>query len=136
MGKKIRLDIVTPERIVHSSDIDMLIARTSAGDIGILPGHAPLVGDVIVWPVRLITDGVEQQISVSGGFIEVLPEKITLLANIAELPEEIDIDRAMRAKERAEARLKKAEDIDVERAQLALARALMRLRVGQSKKGI
>jgi len=117
--------------------VDMLIARTSAGDIGILPGHAPLVGDVTVWPVRLFMEGAEQLVSVSGGFIEVMPDKITLLANVAELPEEIDVERAERAKERAEARLRGVkEELDVQRAQLALARALMRLRVAHFKKTI
>jgi len=70
-----------------------------------------------------------------GGFIEVMPDKITLLANVAELPEEIDVERAERAKERAEARLRDAKaDLDVKRARLALARALMRLRVADFRK--
>lgn len=130
MAKTIQLDIVTPEKIAYTGEVNMLIARTTAGDIGILPGHAALVAELKIWPIRLMRDDGEYDISVCGGFIEVQPEKITLLANCAELPEEIDVERAEAAKERAEARLKAAaEGIDTTRAEAALRRALVRLRV-------
>lgn len=127
----IKLDIVTPEKLVYSQDVSMVIARTTSGDIGILPGHAALVAALVIWPLRVITDGEELQISISGGFIEVQPEKITILANSAELPGEIDIARAESAKERAESRLRgDKEKIDVARAEAALKRAMVRLTVG------
>lgn len=131
MAKMIQLDIVTPERLVYSQNVSMVIARTTAGDIGILPGHAALVAALAIWPLRIITDGEELKISICGGFIEVQPEKITILANCAELPDEIDIERAESAKERAENLLRgNREKIDVARAEAALKRAMTRLTVG------
>lgn len=133
MANKIRLDIVTPDRMVYSEDVTMVIARATDGDLGILPGHAPLIAGLTIWPLRVKIDEDEQQLSVGGGFIEVRPQKITILATSAELPEEIDIKRAEAAKERAESRLRGGQDIDVERAEMALRRAMMRLRVAGSK---
>lgn len=135
MANKIRLDIVTPEKVSYSADVNMVIARTLNGDIGILPGHAPLIGALAVWPLRIVTDEGEEKLSLCGGFIEVQPGKITVLANSAELCDEIDVDRAAAAKERAEKRLKeRAAGIDVDRAEAALRRAIMRLQLAQYQK--
>lgn len=137
MANKIRLDIVTPEKVSYSADVNMVIARTINGDIGILPGHAPLIGALAVWPLRILTDEGEEKLSLCGGFIEVQPDKITVLANSAELCDEIDVDRAAAAKERAEKRLKeRAEGLDVDRAEAALRRAIMRLQLAQHKKNL
>lgn len=134
MANKIRLDIVTPDRMVYSEDVNMVIARATDGDLGILPGHAPLIAGLEIWPLRVQTDEGEQRLSVAGGFIEVRPQKITVLASSAELPEEIDIGRAAAAKERAETRLKGGEaEIDVRRAEVALKRAMVRLTVAERK---
>ena len=131
----IRLDIVTPDRMVYAEDVNMVIARATDGDLGILPGHAPLIAGLDVWPVRIIREGEESTVSVCGGFIEVRPTKVTILAGSAELPEEIDLDRAANARERAESRLKSpGEDIDVQRAEAALRRAMLRLKVADSTK--
>lgn len=133
MANTIRLDIVTPERIVYSDSVNMVIARATDGDLGILPGHAPLVAGMDVWPLRVLKDEGERQISVCGGFIEVRPDKVTILASCAELPDEIDVKRAESARERAERRLKEAApDIDMARAEAALQRAIIRLRVAES----
>lgn len=135
MAKKIRLDIVTPEKVAYSDDVTMVIARTTAGDIGILPGHAALIAAMDIWPLRIITDGDEMEIAMCGGFIEVQPEKIIILANCVELPDDIDLKRAEEAKERAEKRLHSGEmEIDVARAEVALKRAMIRLRVGKHHK--
>jgi len=135
MAKKIRLDIVTPEKMAYSDDVNMVIARTTAGDIGVLPGHAALIAALDIWPLRVITDSGEMQIAMCGGFIEVQPEKITILANCAELPDEIDVQRAETAKQRAESRLQGSkDDVDVARAELALKRAIIRLTVGKQHK--
>lgn len=132
MSNTIRLDIVTPERIVYAADVNMIIARATDGDIGILPGHAPLIAGLEIWPLRIIKDEGEAQLSLCGGFIEVRPDKITILASCAELPEEIDLNRAEAAKLRAESRLQAAEpDIDVDRAEAALKRAMVRLKVAE-----
>ena len=129
MANTIRLEVVTPERLVYSQDVNMVIARATDGDIGILPGHAPLIAGLNIAPLRIKLDDTEQQLAVSGGFIEVTPEKITVLAATAETAEEIDAKRAEEAKERAEGRLKSGENFDQARAEAALQRALVRLRV-------
>ncbi|MDT8903760.1 F0F1 ATP synthase subunit epsilon [Anaeroselena agilis] len=135
MANTIRLDIVTPERIVYSDDVNMVIARATDGDIGILPGHAPLVAGMDIWPLRVIKDEGERQISVCGGFIEVRPDKVTVLASCAELPDEIDVKRAEAARARAEGRIKDATpNVDMARAEAALRRAIIRLRVAEGGK--
>ena len=132
MANTIRLDIVTPDRMVYSEDVTMVIARATDGDLGILPGHTLLISSLEIWALRIIKDGREQQLSLCGGFMEVRPKKITILACCVETPEEIDIRRAEAAKERAELRLKGGAAIDVRRAEFALKRAAMRLKVSQS----
>lgn len=135
MAKTVRLDIVTPERLAYSDDVNMVIARATDGDIGILPGHAPLIAGLEIAPLRILKDDGEKRIAICGGFIEVRPDKVTVLAGCAELPEEIDVKRAEAARERAEARLKgNREGIDVARAEQALKRALMRLGVAEYHK--
>lgn len=132
MAKTIRLDIVTPDKVALSEDVNMVIARATDGDLGILPGHAPLIAGLEIWPLRLLTDEGEKQVSICSGFIEVRPEKVTILAACAELPEDIDIARAEAAKERAESRVKAPEaGIDISRAEIALQRAIMRLKVAK-----
>ncbi len=132
MAKTIRLDIVTPDKVALSEDVNMVIARATDGDLGILPGHAPLIAGLEIWPLRLITDEGEKQVSICSGFIEVRPDKVTILAACAELPEDIDIARAEAAKERAESRVKASEGgINISRAETALQRAIMRLKVAK-----
>lgn len=138
----IKLEIVSPDRLVYSADISMLIVRSTGGELGILPHHAPLVTGLIphAMRVRLGADHDEQLIAVAGGFMEVTPEKITVLATAAEQPIDIDINRAKRAMTRAKERLAafhqgvpESRDIDVERAQLAMQRAMARLRATQTE---
>lgn len=133
MAKTIRVDIVTPDRLAYSGDVNMVIARATDGDLGILPRHVPLIAALDTWPLRLLIDETEHQVSLCGGFIEVQPEKVTILAGCAELPEEIDAERAEAAKKRAEERLaSKSGDIDLVRAHAALTRAIVRLKVVES----
>ena len=128
MSKKLRLEIVTPDRIVYSDDISSLVVRAVDGDIGILYNHAPLIATLKEWPAKLnMLDGTSRFISIAAGFIEVKYNKITILTPAAEVPEEIDYDRAMAAKERAEKRLAQKKEVDVQRAEDALHRALARL---------
>ncbi|VBB08907.1 atp synthase ion epsilon subunit hydrolase cf1 synthesis chain hydrogen [Lucifera butyrica] len=136
MAKTIRLDIVTPERIVYSDNVNMVIARATDGDLGILPGHVPLIAGLSIWPLRILKGEGETEVSVCSGFIEVQPEKVTVLAGCAELPEEINVERAEEAKERAESRLKSADGIDTVRAEAALRRAVVRLKVAKFKNKI
>ena len=137
MAKTIRLDIVTPDKVVFSSDVNMVIARATDGDLGILPGHAPLIAGLDIWPVRLLTDEGEKQIAVCGGFIEARPDGVTILAPCATLPQDIDVARAEAARDRAETRLKSQDpDIDMMRAEAALKRAIARLRTAEMNKRI
>lgn len=131
MDKKLRLEIVTPERIVYSDEIASLVVRTLDGEIGILFNHAPLIGTLQEWPVKLnMLDGTVRYINCAGGFIEVKSNNLTILTPAAEVPEDIDHDRAMAAKERAERRLRveNRKDVDIERAEAALRRAISRLK--------
>ena len=137
----IKLEIVSPDRVVYAADIDMLIARSTGGEIGILPKHIPLVTGLEPHAMKIHVDAKEQLIAVAGGFMEVTPDKITVLATAAEEPIDIDINRAQRAYERAQERLQKLREdpeeasiIDEQRASLALKRAAARLQTAKTVK--
>jgi F-type H+-transporting ATPase subunit epsilon len=132
---KMPVEIVTPERKVYENEVNMIIARGGDGDLGIMAGHVPVVTTLKVSQLRLKTDKGDQVIAVSGGFLEVKPEKVTVLAEAAELPEEIDVDRAARAKERAERRLneKGNDNLDTARAEMALHRAINRIATAKAR---
>ncbi|MEH7011234.1 F0F1 ATP synthase subunit epsilon [Neobacillus niacini] len=131
--KTIKVSVVTPNGPVYESDVEMVITKAQSGELGILPGHIPMVAPLAVGVVRLKEPGSKEEelVAVSGGFLEVRPDKVTILAQAAEKAEDIDVERALRAKERAEQRMKeqKVEDIDFRRAELALQRAINRLTV-------
>lgn len=129
MANKIQVDIVTPSSTILSEYYNMVVVRTLDGEIGVLAGHMPLIATLADWPVKLKKDDDSADfVSVSGGFMEVRDNKITILAPAAELPKDIDAGRAQAAKERAEKRLTEAEKIDQTRAQAALNRAVGRLK--------
>lgn len=138
----IKLEIVSPDRVVYAADIDMLIARSTGGEIGILPKHIPLVTGLEPHAMKIHVDAKEQLIAVAGGFMEVTPDKITVLATAAEEPIDIDINRAQRAYERAQERLQKLREdpeaqasiINEQRASLALKRAAARLQTAKTVK--
>lgn len=138
----IKLEIVSPDRVVYAADIDMLIARSTGGEIGILPKHIPLVAGLEPHAMKIHVDAKEQLIAVAGGFMEVTPDKITVLATAAEEPIDIDINRAQRAYERAQERLQKLREdpeaqasiIDEQRVILALKRAEARLQTAKTAK--
>lgn len=132
----IKLEIVSPDKVVYTADIAMLIVRSTGGELGILPHHAPLVTGLEphAMRVRFGADRDEQLIAVAGGFMEVTPEKISVLATAAEQPIDIDINRAKEAYARAKERIGSFHQaptegkIDINRAELALHRAMARLR--------
>jgi len=135
LPEKIQLDIVTPERAVLSEAVDELILPGSEGYLGVRPGHAPLLTTLKLGSIMIRKGNDRQYLAVSWGFVEVLPDRVSILAETAERAEEIDLDRAVRAKERAEQRLKSPDpDVDFRRAQLALEKALIRIQVA-SKAG-
>ncbi len=133
----ILLEVATPDKgDVYKNGIVMLITRSIVGDLGILPKHARLLTELIPHAMRIKEGGTETQLFVSGGFMEVTPDKITILADSAENPDEIDTERAREAYKRAKERVdafksapKSHEDIDIERAEASLARAKARLLV-------
>ena len=130
LPEKLQLDIVTPERAVLSEGVEELILPGTEGYLGVRPGHAPLLTTLKVGSI-LIRKGKETRLlAVSWGFAEVLPDRVSILAQTAERAEEIDVERALRAKERAEKRLKSTDpDIDFKRSQVALEKALIRIQV-------
>jgi F-type H+-transporting ATPase subunit epsilon len=131
--KTIKVSVVTPNGPVFESDVEMVIAKAKSGELGILPGHIKLVAPLEISVVRLKTDGKYELIAVSGGILEVRPDQVTILAQAAELASDIDVERALKAKERADQRLRN-DDYDFRRAQLALQRAINRLAVSERRK--
>ena len=129
---KLSLEIVTAERLVYSADVDVIIAPGIEGQLGILPQHAPLMTMLQPGELMVRQDGEEHSIFVSGGFLEVQSDKVTVLADTAERAEEIDIARAEEAKLRAEQRITLSpSEADHARAQAAMLRSLMRLNVAE-----
>lgn len=128
--KTIKVSVVTPNGPVYEADVEMVSAKAQSGELGVLPGHIPMVAPLEIGVVRLKKGNATELIAVSGGFLEVRPDRVTILAQAAERAEDIDVARAKAAKERAERRLQaKQEGIDYNRAELALRRALNRLNV-------
>ncbi|MEC2150451.1 F0F1 ATP synthase subunit epsilon [Bacillus velezensis] len=128
--KTVKVNIVTPDGPVYDADIEMVSVRAESGDLGILPGHIPTVAPLKIGAVRLKKDGQTELAAVSGGFLEVRPDQVTILAQAAETAGSIDKERALAAKKRAEDRLnKRSDDTDIRRAELALQRAVNRLDV-------
>ncbi len=127
--KKMLLEVITPERTELKESIKSLIVPTQGGSIGILYGHAPIITLVDIGQLKYKTDDVVEKILiVSNGVLELADNKITILVNTAEKPEEIDVERALRAKERAIKRLdQKEKNVDFARAEASLKRAMMRL---------
>jgi F-type H+-transporting ATPase subunit epsilon len=132
---KIRLEIITAERVVYSEDVDVVVAPGIEGQLGILPHHAPLM--TMLQPGELMTrrDNQEESMFVSGGFLEVRGDKVVVLADVAERAEEIDIERAEAAKRRAEERITQfPAHVDHARAEAALLRSMIRLRVAEKSR--
>lgn len=134
MAETFKLEIVTPEKKVVETQAEEVQIPGKNGYLGILPGHAPLITELAVGEITYREGGSEQKLAVAWGFAEVLPEKVTILAESAERPNEIDLDRARKAKERAEQRLTSGNtEVDVERALDALQRAEARIDVAANK---
>ena len=135
MAEKISLEVVTPKGAIVSEEVDIVTAPGFAGEFGVLANHAPFLSTIKIGTLRYKKDGTEDELMVSGGFCEVSNNKITFLVESAERGHEIDVDRALQAKERAEKRLLQArqqqEKFDITRAEAAMQRALARLKIAQ-----
>ena len=131
----LRLEIVTVERLLYSEDVDMVIAPGIEGQLGILPRHAPLLTALTYGELRAKRGSQEESFAIGGGFMEVQPDRVTVLADTAERAEEIDLQRAEAARRRAEERLlaREQNQIDFTRADSALRRSLIRIKVAESR---
>jgi len=129
----ILLDIVTAERMVYSDNVDMVIAPGFEGQLGILPHHTPLMTTLLPGELRVKKGDEEVSLAISGGFLEVRPDRVVVLADSAERAEEIDVERAEEARKRARERLSQELELGIDgaRAEAALRRSLARLRVAE-----
>lgn len=134
MADKILLEVVTPEKKVLSEQVDIVVAPGEEGEFGVLPNHIPFLTKIKVGELRFRVGGSARYVSVMGGYAEVLPDRVTVLATAAEEATEIDVIRAKAARERAERRLSEAKDrLEFVRAQAALQRAIARLKVAERR---
>jgi F-type H+-transporting ATPase subunit epsilon len=126
---ELQLNIVSPDRLVVRDSVSGVTVPGKNGYIGVLPGHAPLLSELAPGELTYTSQGVKHYLSVNWGFAEVLPNRVIVLVQSAERAEEIDVERAQKARQRAEERLKRFLDpeIDMERAREALRRAMARL---------
>ena len=134
MADFLQLEIVTPERLVEKDTVSEVQIPGKDGYFGILPGHAPLITELGVGEIRYRGDGMEYRLAVAWGFAEVLPNKVTILAETAERANEIDLPRAQKAKQAAEERLRNAdEEEETDKALNQIARAETRIAVAEGK---
>jgi F-type H+-transporting ATPase subunit epsilon len=135
MAEVFQLEIVTPEKKVVDTAAEEVQIPGKNGYLGVLPGHAPLITELAVGEITFRENSIEQRLAVAWGFAEVLPNKVTILAESAERPSEIDVERARKSKERAERLLTSGDaTVDVERALDSLKRAETRLDVAGKNK--
>jgi len=130
MADKINLEVITPERLVLRESVDEVVVPGLGGELGILPEHTPLISQLQTGILTYKQGSNSKQIHVSGGFVEVQPDSVSVLSDVAEKPEEIDLERAQQAREKAEKLIKSGnEEIDFQRAEMKLQRALTRIQL-------
>jgi F-type H+-transporting ATPase subunit epsilon len=132
----LHLEIVTPERLAYSEEVDMVLVPGIEGELGILPHHTPLVSLLGVGELKIRKDGDEESFAIAGGFLQVRPDKVVVMAETAEIGGEIDLERARRAREEAEQALASGyvEGADLAVARAELQRALVRIRVAERRR--
>jgi len=132
----ISLEIVTPERQVFSEDVDSVVCPGVEGELGVLPHHAPLLTTLGVGELRIRRGGEEEFFAIAGGFLQVRPDKVVVMAETADMAAEIDIEKAVEARREAEQALAEGfeEPADLARARAALQRALLRIRVAERRR--
>ncbi len=131
----LQLEVVSPERRVFTDEVDMVIVPGRNGQLGILPHHTPLVSSLGVGELRIKKGGTEQSLLISGGFVEVRPDKVIVMADLAEHSDEIDEAKAVEARRHAEAELQQTKDpVDIARVRASLQTALMRERIATRRR--
>jgi F-type H+-transporting ATPase subunit epsilon len=135
MAGTFSLRIVSPEGNVLKEDVEFVVLPGGLGELGILPNHAPLISGLNIGVIRYTLNGTIKRVAITGGFVEVVDNLVTVLADAAELSEEIDLTRAVEAKERAMKLLAaRSNEIDIRRAEYALRRAVARISAAGDKK--
>ena len=131
----IHLEIVTPERLAYSDDVDAVVLPGSEGELGILPHHAPLVSTLGVGELRIRKGGAEESFAIVGGFLQVRPDKVVVMAETADMASEIDLEKAQEARREAERALESGfhEGADLAVARAALQTALLRIRLAERR---
>lgn len=129
------LEIVTPERLAYSDTVDSVVLPGTEGELGVLPHHAPLVSMLGVGELRIRKGGAEESFAIAGGFLQVLPDKIVVMAETADMASEIDLETAQEARREAERALETGytEGVDLSAARAALQQALLRIRVAERR---
>lgn len=138
MAKKFLLEIYTPDKLLLKKEVESMVATSIDGEFGVLYGHVPLLTSLTIGEMRFREGKQVEYAAVAGGFAEVTGKKVTILAEAAELARHIDVDRAERALERAEQRIKKMHDehVDYMRAEISLKKAMLRLKVVERTKAL
>ena len=131
----IQLEIVTPERLVYEDEVDAVVLPGVEGELGVLPHHAPLVSTLGFGELRIRKGGAEESFAIVGGFVQVRPDKVVVMAETADLASEIDLEKAQEARREAERALETGyqEGADLAAARAALQQALLRIRVAERR---
>ncbi len=131
----LRLDIVTPERLAYSDDVDAVVLPGADGELGVLPHHAPLLATLGVGELRIRKGSHEEYFAIAGGFLQVRPDRVVVMAETADMASEIDLQKAQAAKAEAERALEAGfvEPADLAAARAALQAALLRIRVAERR---
>ncbi|MDH5243098.1 MAG: F0F1 ATP synthase subunit epsilon [Chloroflexota bacterium] len=131
----VQLEIVTPERLAYSDVVDSVVLPGSEGEIGVLPHHAPLVSTLGIGELRIRKEGVEESFAIVGGFLQVRPDKVVVMAETADMASEIDLEKAQEARREAERALETGfhEGADLSAARASLQQALLRIRVAERR---
>ncbi len=131
----ILLEIVTPERLAYSGEVDAVVLPGSEGELGVLPHHAPLITALGVGELRYRTGGQEESFAIVGGFLQVRPDRVVVMAETADMASEIDLEKAQEARREAEKALETGyhEGADLAAARAALQQALLRIRVAERR---
>ena len=131
----IQLEIVTPERLAYADTVDAVVLPGSEGELGVLPHHAPLVSTLGVGELRIRKGATEEAFAIAGGFLQVRPDKVVVMAEMADMASEIDLERAHEARREAERALETGyhEGADLASARAALQQALLRIRVAERR---
>ena len=135
MFMTILLEIVTPERLAYSDEVDSVVLPGSEGEMGVLPHHAPLVSTLGVGELRIRKGGIEESFAIVGGFVQVRPDRVVVMAETADMASEIDLEKAQEARREAERTLETGyhEGADLSAARAALQQALLRIRVAERR---